>query len=98
MEIQPQPEQIQTGINPELVQNIVSGDAAYDNEWVKFMSQLSKNKSVNDIVEYINTVHWSRRQQKTIMAYSRVILGGVFATTNFQNHNDYRMLYDDKTI
>lgn len=82
----------------EEINDIVNSDSNFDNEWVRFMSELSKNKSVDDIVNYINSVHWSRRQQKTIMAYSRVILGNVFSTTNFQDHNDYRMLYDDKAL
>lgn len=82
--------------NPELKQTILSEQ--YDNEWVKFMSQLSKNRSVKDIADYINSVHWSRRQKKTIMSYSQVILGDIFATTNFQNTTDYRMLYDDKAL
>lgn len=70
----------------------------YDNEWVKFMSQLSKNNSVKDIADYISKVHWSRRQKQTIMAYSQVILGNSFATTRFTDHRDYRMLYDDKAL
>jgi len=80
------------------VNEIVSADGAYDNEWVKFMSQLSKNKSVKDIADYINDVHWSRRQRKTIMAYCRIILGDGFATTKFEDPRDYRMLYDDKSL
>lgn len=82
----------------QAVSNIVAADGAFDNEWVRFMSELAKNKSVKDIVEYINSVHWSRRQQKTIMSYARVILGDVFSTTKFEDPRDYRMLYDDKAL
>jgi len=82
--------------HPELKQEIMA--SSYDNEWVKFMSELSKNRSVKDIVDYISAVHWSRRQQKTIMAYCRIILGDIFSTTNFQDPKDYRMLHDDKAL
>jgi len=91
-------QEIEEPIDNELVKQMIAGEGQYENEWVKFMSQLSKNKSVKDISEFISSVHWSRRQKKTIMAYSQIILGDVFATTNFQNPNDYRMLYDDKAL
>ena len=85
-------------VDDELTKQLIAGEGLYENEWVKFMSELSKNKSVKDIVVYIDSVHWSRRQQKTIMAYCKVILGDVFSTTNFHDPNDYRMLYDDKAL
>lgn len=85
-------------LTEETINEIVSSDSGFDNEWVRFMSDLSKNRSVKDIVDYINSVHWSRRQKTTIMAYCRVILGDIFSTTKFENPHDYRMLYDDKAL
>jgi hypothetical protein len=80
-------------------QRIVEGDSAhFDNEWVKYMCQLSENKSIKDIVEYINSVSWTDRQKKTIMSYSRIVLGNGLSTTYFMNQLDYRMLYDDKAL
>lgn len=90
--------EVSNKLSPDAIQQLVATDVGFDNEWVRFMSELSKNKSVKDIVSYIDSVHWSRRQRQTIMAYSKVILGDIFATTNFQNPNDYRMLYDDKAL
>ena len=87
-----------TPSTPLDLREIREAEGAYDNEWVKFMSQLSKNRSVKDIAEYISKVHWSRRQRKTIMAYSQVILGDIFATTNFRDRLDYMRLYDDKAL
>ena len=86
----------ESSIDPELEKEIL--DTQYDNEWVKFLSDLSKNKSVDDIVSYINSVHWSRRQKNTLMSYCQVLLGNRFSTTNFQDPHDYRMLYDDKAL
>ena len=70
----------------------------FDNQWVKFMAQLSQNESMKDMIDYINAVHWSRRQRKTIMSYCRILMGNRFATTNFTDQRDYRMLFDDKSL
>jgi len=70
----------------------------YDNEWIKFMSKLAENKSLQDIVDYIEAVYLTDRQKKTIMAYARVILGRGLSTTYFRNNLDYRMFYDDKAL
>lgn len=82
--------------NPELRQEIMQGD--FDNEYVKFMNQLSKNESMKELVSFINSVHWSRRQKVTLMAYCRVLMGNRFSTTNFTDQRDYRMLFDDKAL
>ncbi len=79
--------------------NLIEGDnMKFDNEWVKYMCQLSENKSIGDIVDYINSVSWTDRQKKTIMSYSRIVLGNGLSTTYFMNNLDYRMLYDDKAL
>ena len=78
---------------------LVESDAVkFDNEWVKYMCQLAENKSIKDIVDYINSVSWTDRQKKTIMSYSRIVLGNGLSTTYFMNNLDYRMLYDDKAL
>lgn len=83
-------------LHPELRQEIETG--AYDNEWVKFMSELSKNNSVQDLVNHINSCHWSRRQKKTLMVYCRTILANRFSTTNFKNMYAVRTFTDNKSI
>jgi hypothetical protein len=77
---------------------IESDTLKFDNEWVKYMCQLAENKSIGDIVDYINSVSWTDRQKKTIMSYSRIVLGNGLSTTYFINNLDYRMLYDDKAL
>lgn len=93
-------EMIEEPYKPDLSQELKDEiiNTQYDNEWVKFMSELSKNKSLNDIVDYIKSVHWSRRQKNTLMSYCRIVLGDVFSTTKFEDDHDYRMLYDDKAL
>lgn len=85
-------------LTSDQINQIVSTDAGFDNEWVRFMHELAKNKSLQDIVNYIESVHWSRRQRKTIMSYARIILGDIFSTTNFINPHDFRLLQDDKAL
>jgi len=79
--------------------NIIANDSSmWDNEWIRFMSELAKNESVQDILNYIGAVEWTDRQKKTIMAYARIVLGKGLSTTYFGNQRDYRMLYDDKAL
>lgn len=70
----------------------------YDNEWIKLLSQLAENKSIKNIVQYIEGGTWTDRQKKTIMSYARIVLGNGLSTTFFTNENDYRMFYDDKAL
>jgi hypothetical protein len=72
--------------------------AGFDNEWIKWMVKLSENKSLQDIVDYINGCEWTDRQKKTIMAYSRIVLGDGLSTTYFMDQHDYDMFYDDKAM
>ena len=70
----------------------------YDNEWIKWIARLSENKSLKDIVDYINGGTWTDRQKKTIMSYARIVLGDGLSTTYFMNERDYAMFYDDKAL
>jgi hypothetical protein len=80
-------------------QRPIENDAIkWDNELVKYMCQLAENKSIGDIVDYINSVSWTDRQKKTITSYSLIVLGNGLSITYFMNNLDYRMLYDDKAL
>lgn len=70
----------------------------YDNEWIKFLKDLAENTSVKDILEYINANKWTERQKKTIMHYSKVVLGRGLSTTFLTSNTDYLMLKDDKAL
>lgn len=73
-------------------------DDRYDNELIKYYRKISKNQSIDDIVEYIKGFKWSDRQQKSLISYARVVLGDSLSTTYFRNSNDYKMFYDDKSM
>ena len=70
----------------------------YDNEWVKFLKDLAENTSVKDILDYIEANKWTDRQRKTIMHYSKVVLGRGLSTTFLTSQIDYLMLKDDKAL
>lgn len=82
----------------EYEKQLIEAGQQYDNEWIKFVHKLSKNQSIKDIAEYIESIQWTDRQKKTIMAYAKVVLGDGLSTTYFQNYTDYLMCYDDKAL
>jgi hypothetical protein len=78
---------------------LIENDALkFDNELVKYMCQLSENKSIGNIINYINSVKWTDRQKENIKSYSLIVLGNGLSITYFINNLDYRMLYDDKAM
>jgi len=91
---QPQPKEL-TEYENALIN---SPGTAFDNEFIKFIKQLAENKSTKDIVNYINSIEWTDRQKRTIMAYAKIVLGDGLSTTYIGNPRDYRMLYDDKAL
>ena len=70
----------------------------YDNELIKYYRKISKNQSIGDILDFINGSKWSDRQLKSLLSYSKVVLGDSLSTTYFRNTNDYKMFYDDKSM
>lgn len=98
------PTAIQLAIDRKKESIIVQGTGSpteqqqFDNEWIKFMSNLAKNESAKDVVDYIDSLVWTTRQKKTIMAYAKVMMGRGLSTTFFTGYTDYRMLYDDKAL
>lgn len=70
----------------------------YDNEWIKFLSELSQNESVEDILDFIKDNEWSDRQRSTIKHYTKVVLGRGLSTTFITSQIDYLMLKDDKAL
>jgi len=70
----------------------------FDNEYLKYIAQLAENKSIADLVEYIENGKWSDRQKKTIMSYTRIVLGNGLSTSYLKNYNDNQALFDDKAL
>ena len=70
----------------------------YDNEWIKFLSDIAQNKSVADIVSFIEANQWTDRQKSTIMHYAKIVLGRGLSTTFITSNVDYLMLKDDKAL
>jgi len=66
---QPQPKEL-TEYENALIN---SPGTAFDNEFIKFIKQLAENKSTKDIVNYINSIEWTDRQKRTIMAYAKIV-------------------------
>ena len=67
----------------------------YDNEWVKFMSDLSRNESALEIVKYIDNVKWTDNQKKTLVMYTRGSLGRGLSTSYLTGKTDYLRALDD---
>ena len=70
----------------------------YDNEWVKFLSELSQNGSQKDICDFIKMNQWNERQMHKIMSYARIVLGRGVGTTFLASKNDLMCLRDDKSL
>lgn len=73
-------------------------DERFDNELIKYYNKISKNQSIDDIVDFIKGVKWTDRQAKKLTAFSKVVLGDSLSTTYFRNVTDYKMFYDDKSL
>ncbi len=80
------------------VKDAAGQDKRYDTEWIKFMLDLSKNDSINDIVDFINANSWTTRQKIKVMSYARVMLGRNLATTFIVSARDHQMVFDDKAL
>lgn len=71
----------------------------FDNEWIKFLTKLSKNQSTEHIVDYIKSVRWTDNQKNTLMHYAKIVLGdGLLTTFITESGNDWNKLTDDKAL
>lgn len=70
----------------------------YDNELIKYYRTISKNQSIEHIVEFMQGVKWTDKQQMKLIKYAQVTLGNSLSTTYFQNNFDLKMFYDDKSL
>lgn len=73
-------------------------DDRYDNELIKYYRKISKNQSIDHIVDFIKKVHWTDRQAEKLTKYAQVTLGDGVSTTYFQDHFDMAKFRDDKSM
>lgn len=70
----------------------------YDQEWVKFLSELSNNESTRHIMEYIDARAWTEKQKSKMLAFAQIALGKNVGATYITSHQDYMMALDDFTL
>lgn len=87
-------------------EQIVTGDEQclensaryYDNEWVRFINQLSKNETLNKIAYYAASCKFTPRAKRKIISYTYALLGRNLAVTYVRNEHERNMLYCDKAV
>ena len=70
----------------------------YENEWVRFLNELSNDKSLASIVDYIKEVKLTRRSKEELKVYIRTLLDKEFAISKIDNTRDLLLLHDDKNL
>lgn len=70
----------------------------YDNEWVRFVNQLSKNESLGKIAHFAASCKFTPRAKRKIISYTYALLGRNLAVTFIRNEHERNMLYCDKAV
>lgn len=70
----------------------------YDNEWVRFVNQLSKNETLGKIAYYAKTCKFTSRAKKKIIIYCYTLLGRNLAVTFLKNEQMWNMIQGDKAV
>lgn len=70
----------------------------YDNEWVRFVNNLSKNETLGKIAHYAATCKFTPRAKRKIISYTYALLGRNLAVTYVRNEHERNMLYCDKAV
>lgn len=69
----------------------------FDNEFLKYIAQLAENKSIGDIIDFIERGRWTDNQKRVIMSYAKIILGNGLSTS-YLMPNSYQNLFDNKAL
>ena len=88
-ENEPLPPEMQGGGEPNL---------GFDNEWVRFLSQLSDDESLATLVAYITKVDLSIRAKNKLIVYITTLLDREFAVSRLADYEDFLRLVDKKQI
>ncbi len=70
----------------------------YDNEWVRFVNQLSKNETLAKIAYFAKLSKFTSRAKRKIISYTYALLGRNLAVTFIKNDYDRNMVYCDKAM
>jgi len=76
----------------------VGGGAEFDNEWVRFLSELNKDASLADLVSYLRRANLTDRAKWKIRIYITTLLDREFAVSRITDRIDHRRLMDDKNL
>ena len=82
---------IGTGIEP-------TGGLEFDNEWVRFLSELNKDATLMDLVSYLGKANLTDRAKWKIQIYITTLLDREFAVSRITDKVDHRRLMDDKDL
>lgn len=86
-------------VTPSSDEMVVDNQARYyDNEWVRFTNQLSKNESLGKIAYYAKTCKFTPRAKKKIIMYCYALLGRNLAVTYIKNEHMWNILNADKAV
>jgi len=72
--------------------------AEFDNEWVRFLSELNKDASMQDLVQYLIRANLTDRAKDKIRVYITTLLDREFAVSRITDRIDHRRLMDDKEL
>lgn len=70
----------------------------YDNEWVRFVNQLSKNEALGKIAHFAAHSKFTFAAKRKIIIYAYALLGRNLSVTFVRTEHDRNMLYCDKAV
>jgi len=77
---------------------VESSVAEFDNEWVRFLSELNKDATMRDLVFYLKNSSLTDRAKEKIRVYITTLLDKEFAVSRITDRSDHRRLIDDKEL
>lgn len=88
-------------MNPDEEKEVIEeldNQRIYDNEWVQFTNQLSKNESLKKIAYYATNCKFTPKAKRKIIMYAYALLGRNLAVTYIHDEHDRQMLFCDKAV
>jgi len=82
----------------ELTPQPIIDPRTYDNEWVRFVNQLSKNEGLSKIAIFAKESNFTLRAKRKIIAYTYAALGRNLSVTFVRDHADRNLLQCDKAV
>lgn len=68
---------------------------SYDNEWIKWISDIAENDNTIDLVDFITSVNWTDNQKKAVKVLINGTLTKTLSTTYLSGMNDYKLAIMD---